>query len=149
MRALIEDAVNLEFLPEDVDVAALLPVLEKVYNEGKLKAVEAGGLSRDRFRSVERRKQLKSISKELNQIFFEFPFTVPAYFALITRALITLEGIALTGDPRFDIFQASYPFAKHRAVQLFGVSNVARIVRMSSLPLEEMTTGGTRGTGLL
>jgi aarF domain-containing kinase len=127
MRELIQDAITLGFLPEDVQVNELLPVLEKVYSEGKLKAVESGkGIQQ--FRSAERRKQLGSISKELNQIFFDFPFTVPAYFALITRALITLEGIALTGDPRFDIFQASYPFAKHRAIQLFGVKNVAKIV---------------------
>jgi len=54
-----------------------------------------------------RRKQFWAVSNELNDIFFHHPFTVPDYFALITRALIVLEGIALTGDPNFDIFKAS------------------------------------------
>ena len=32
-----------------------------------------------------RRKQFKAVSNELNQLFFDFPFQVPEYFALITR----------------------------------------------------------------
>ena len=35
---------------------------------------------------------------------------VPDYFALITRAMIVLEGIAVTGDPEFDLFKAAYPY---------------------------------------
>ena len=52
---------------------------------------------------------------------------VPAYFALITRAMIVLEGIALTGDPDFDLFQSTYPYASRRAVSLFGLSNLSEI----------------------
>ena len=51
--------------------------------------------------------------------------TVPEYFALITRALIVLEGIALTGDPEFDLFKAAYPHAAKHAAALFGASNLA------------------------
>jgi hypothetical protein len=29
---------------------------------------------------------------------------VPDYFALLTRAMIVLEGIAVTGNPDFDLF---------------------------------------------
>ena len=36
--------------------------------------------------------------------------SVPDYFALITRAMIVLEGIAVTGDPDFDLFRAAYPY---------------------------------------
>ena len=57
-----------------------------------------------------KRKRLIAVSQDLNQVFFDFPFVVPEYFALITRALIVLEGIALRGNPDFDIFQASYPY---------------------------------------
>ena len=57
---------------------------------------------------VERRRQkLAAISEELNTLFFEYPFVVPDYFALVTRSLLVLEGIALTGDPQFDIFRAA------------------------------------------
>ena len=42
-----------------------------------------------------RHKRLFAVSYELNKIFFIFPFKVPDYFALLTRALIVLEGIAV------------------------------------------------------
>lgn len=68
------------------------------------------------------------MSSELNQIFFDYPFQVPEYFALITRALITLEGIALTGDENFDLFQASYPYAVERAVTMLGAEELRSIL---------------------
>jgi predicted unusual protein kinase regulating ubiquinone biosynthesis (AarF/ABC1/UbiB family) len=72
-----------------------------------------------------RRKRFIAISTELNYLFFKFPFQVPDYFALVTRALIVLEGIALTGDPSFDIFDAAYPYAQKRAI------NVAKELSMA------------------
>ncbi len=59
---------------------------------------------------VKRRKRFMAVSLDLNRIFFEYPFLVPDYFALITRAMIVLEGIAVTGDPEFDLFSAAYPY---------------------------------------
>ena len=77
---------------------------------------------------AKKRAQFSAISRELNQIFFEFPFTVPEYFALITRALIVLEGIAISGDKDFDLFQAAYPYAARHAARLFGTSQIASML---------------------
>ena len=63
------------------------------------------------------------------QIFFEYPFLVPDYFALMTRAMIVLEGIAVTGNPDFDIFSASYPYAFKTAIKVFGVRNLSEIAK--------------------
>lgn len=79
-----------------------------------------------------RRAQFGEVSKDLNSIFYEFPFTVPEYFALITRALIVLEGIAITGDPDFDIFRASYPYAAKHASQLFGVKELTAMLQTAA-----------------
>ena len=131
MEKLLDDAIELGFLPYDVDKTQLVPVLEQIYKSASLEIndEEKKIFSRQKiFRSAQRRKRFQSISKELNMIFFEYPFTVPEYFALITRALIVLEGIALTGDSQFDIFHASYPYAKDRAVEIFGLSNVLKIL---------------------
>jgi len=38
----------------------------------------------------------------------------------VTRGLGLLEGIALVGDPDFDIFMASAPYATKRAVSILG-----------------------------
>ena len=47
---------------------------------------------------------------------------MPAYFALITRAMIVLEGIAVTGDPEFDLFRAAYPYRYCPAAYPYGYS---------------------------
>ena len=31
----------------------------------------------------------------------DVPFSIPPYFALLGRAIVTLEGVALTGDPTY------------------------------------------------
>lgn len=101
---LLEDAISLDFLPTDVDKSQLLPVLESIFHNAKLSQVEDVPTKR-------RRKAFAAVSSELNDVFFHYPFHVPDYFALITRALIILEGIAINGDPNFDIFAAAYPYA--------------------------------------
>ena len=124
--ALLDDAISLGFLPPDVDRTHLLPALRRVFSNGKVAAADANGdeTQHIQYKSAQRRQQFSSISNELNAIFFEYPFVVPEYFALITRALIVLEGIAVIGDPGFDIFAASYPYASRRAVQLLGPRQV-------------------------
>ncbi len=141
---LIKDAVNLRFLPEDVEQDKLLPALQEIFDDANLAAESMqrdgesfgggdvlsppsrSGLSFD-FKTQERRQQFKHISRKLNSVFYRFPFAVPEYFALITRALIVLEGIALTGDPTFDIFSASYPYASEHAVEVFGYTGLAKM----------------------
>ena len=131
--ALIDDAIALRFLPADVDRAALIPPLTRIFQQGRIAADEmrqrssgATGKRRDRFgATATKRAQFTAISRDLNRVFFEFPFTVPEYFALITRALIVLEGIALTGDPDFDLFSAAYPVASKYAMRLFGPKDFA------------------------
>ena len=111
-----EDTKTLGFLEPDFDTTELEPILENVIKMG----VEGGSDMR------KRRRQFREISGDLNAIFFQYPFTVPAFFALITRGLGLLEGIALKGDENFDIFNASYPFAMKAGIQLGYGELVAR-----------------------
>lgn len=107
------DAKKLGFLPINYDTTEIQPILSKILSDGLL-----GGGSNLHIR----KQKLMEISNELNEVFFKYPFSVPPFFALITRGLGLLEGIALNGDPEFDIFRASYPYAKRRARQLFGMN---------------------------
>lgn len=110
--SLIEkDAKDLGFLPKDTDVTELKPILTKILNKGLLQSGSNLGA---------RKRNLMSISNELNEVFFRYPFSVPPFFALVTRGLGLLEGIALSGDPSFDIFEASFPYARKRAIKIFG-----------------------------
>ena len=102
----------------------MLKVLQKLYDN-------ATNLRNDHTTEfgiiTNRNKRFMAVSYELNKIFFVFPFCVPDYFALLTRAMIVLEGIAVTGNPDFDLFSSAYPYAFKRAVNLFGFSDLSQI----------------------
>lgn len=76
-----KDAKTLGFLPADLDVTELKPLLIQILTASM-------GTSDLR----QRQRKLMEISNELNQVFFQYPFTVPPYFALVTRGLGLLEG---------------------------------------------------------
>ena len=135
---LVQDAIELGFLPEDVDKISLTPVLQKVFDSAQL-AVTDQVKKELKFQAVQgRRKQFWAVSFDLNKIFYTYPFLVPDYFALITRAMIVLEGIAVTGDPDFDLFRAAYPYSLKRAVNLFGYTGVANLAREVSTKMKEI-----------
>ena len=126
-----KDAKQLGFLPHDYDTTELEPILTKILT---------GGLLESGSNIQTRKRKLLEISDELNQVFFQYPFSVPPFFALVTRGLGLLEGIALTGDPEFDIFRASAPYATKRAMQMALARswtvrrNAASLVATSSAP---------------
>merc|ERR1711941_138158 len=142
---LLQDGIKLGFLPEDVNKSDLLP---KGFSKGWHKVTEvlnqgfANGLS-----VQEKRVYFQTISNDLNDIFFEFPFSVPPYFALMTRALTVLEGIALKSDPKFDIFKAAWPYASRRAVTLFGPDvlavGTAAVAGVTPIPALESSGSNT------
>ncbi len=45
----------------------------------------------------------QAMTQDLLTVLNEIPFSIPPYFALLGRAVVTLEGIALTGDPNYKI----------------------------------------------
>ena len=45
---------------------------------------------------------------------FDYPFRVPARFALIIRAVVSQEGLALRLDPNFRIIAVAYPYVARR-----------------------------------
>ena len=135
---LVEDAIDLGFLPRDVDKSSLTPTLQKVFDSAQLAVTDEvrNGLT---YKAIQgRRKKFMAVSGDLNKIFFLYPFLVPDYFALITRAMIVLEGIALTGDPDFDLFKAAYPYSLSRAIQIFGYSGVVSIAKEMAGRLKDM-----------
>ena len=135
VNGLILDAIKLGFLPNDVNIAGLLVDLQGLFDAAQVVEqihTEPQSVSKGdrKFTSiVTRRKQFWAVSKDLNKIFFNYPFLVPDYFALMSRAMIVLEGIAVTGNPEFDIFSESYPFAFKIALKTFGVKFLSTIAK--------------------
>ncbi|MEL6855940.1 MAG: AarF/UbiB family protein, partial [Cyanobacteria bacterium J06607_13] len=99
-KDLANDFVKLGFLMPDVDVRPLVPALETVFQD-------AIGASVSNF-------NFKSTTDKFSEIMYEYPFRVPAKFALIIRSLVTQEGLALSLDPNFKIIEIAYPYVARR-----------------------------------
>lgn len=81
------DYYALDFLEPSVDVRPIVPVLASFFDD-----VLQASVSQLNF---------KTIVDGLGAILYQFPFRVPAYYALILRSLTVLEGLALSSDPNF------------------------------------------------
>ncbi|MGB5916545.1 MAG: AarF/ABC1/UbiB kinase family protein [Phormidesmis sp.] len=97
---LAQDYVNLEFLTPDTDLSPIIPALAGVFNNALGASVAE--------------LNLKSITDEFSALMYEYPFRVPAYYALIIRSLVTLDGIAITVDPEFKVLSKAYPYVARR-----------------------------------
>ncbi|BAZ03810.1 ABC1 kinase family protein [Calothrix sp. NIES-3974] len=97
---LAEDYVRLGFLTPDTDIRPIIPALEAVWSD-------AIGKNVGEF-------NFKTITDKYSEIMFDYPFRVPAKFALIIRSLITQEGIALSLNENFRIVEVAYPYVAQR-----------------------------------
>jgi predicted unusual protein kinase regulating ubiquinone biosynthesis (AarF/ABC1/UbiB family) len=98
--ALAYDYVKLGFLTADVDLSPIVPALSKVFNDALGASVSDLNINR--------------IFEGLSEVMYDYPFRVPAYYALIVRSLITMEGIAMSVDPQFKVLSAAYPYVAKR-----------------------------------
>ncbi len=99
-EALALDFVNLGFLTPDTDIRLIIPALETVFTN-----VLSGSVRDFNFASV---------TDQFANLVYQYPFRLPAKFALIIRSLITQEGIALSLDPNFKIIDVAYPYIARR-----------------------------------
>ncbi len=97
---LAEDFVKLGFLAPETNIAPIVPALEAVLGNAIGKNV--GDFN------------FKTITDEFSELMYEYPFRVPAKFALIIRSLVTQEGIALSLNPNFKIVEVGYPYIARR-----------------------------------
>ena len=98
--SLAQDYVKLEFLTPDVDLAPIVPAFASVFGDALGSSVAS--------------LNFKSITDQLSDLMYEYPFRVPAYYALIIRSLVTLEGIAIKVDPEFKVLSKAYPYVAKR-----------------------------------
>jgi predicted unusual protein kinase regulating ubiquinone biosynthesis (AarF/ABC1/UbiB family) len=99
-EALSQDYVKLEFLTPDTDLSPIVPALSEVFNNALGASVAE--------------LNFKSITDQMSEMMYEFPFRVPAYYALIIRSMVTLEGIAIGIDPEFKVLSKAYPYVAKR-----------------------------------
>jgi len=97
---LAEDFVKLGFLTPETDIQPIIPALEAVF----------GDIIGESVRDF----NFKTITDKFSEIMYEYPFRVPAKFALIIRSLVTQEGLALSINPDFRIVEIAYPYVAQR-----------------------------------
>jgi len=105
---LVADFVAMRFLPHHVEreglARELAPIVERRFAEG---------LSRVRFRKV---------LLDFSDVVWRYPFSLPSDFTYIMRALLTLEGVALTMYPPFNFMECAVPYAQKLVIRREGDS---------------------------
>lgn len=99
-QTLAASFIKLGFLSPQTDISPIIPALEAVLGE-------AIGESVGNF-------NFKTITDKFSELMYDYPFRVPAKFALIIRSLVTQEGLALSLNTNFKIVEVSYPYVAQR-----------------------------------
>lgn len=97
---LAQDFVKLGFLAPGTDIQPIVPALEAVLGDIMGESV--------------RNFNFKTITDRFSELMYDYPFRVPAKFALIIRSLITQEGVALCLNSNFKIVEVAYPYLAQR-----------------------------------
>ena len=84
---LAKDFVKLGFLTPDTDIMPIVPALESVLGD-----IVGEKVSDFNF---------KTITDQFSELMYDYPFRVPAKFALIIRSLVTEEGFGADAESRF------------------------------------------------
>ena len=93
---LAKDFQKLGFLTNEQNLEELVSPLKEVLG-GSIGA-EVGNFN------------LKNVTDKFSKLMYSYPFRVPSRFALIIRAVVSQEGLALRLDPEFKILNIAYPY---------------------------------------
>merc|ERR1719201_1542771 len=119
--ALVDDFIRLEILPTDCNRGKVIPLMDKalspyvkgggakVYEQElkKLYGMEDGSVDG----TV---GGFQAMTNDMLSVLNDIPFSIPAYFALLARAVVTLEGLALSADPGYGLIIEAYPFVARK-----------------------------------
>jgi aarF domain-containing kinase len=99
--AMCMDYYTLDFMDPSVDTTPIAPALAEFFDD----VLDNTSVARLNF---------KTLVDGLGGVLFQYPFRVPAYYALILRSLTVLEGLALSADPEYNLLGAAYPYMARR-----------------------------------
>ncbi|PNW84782.1 hypothetical protein CHLRE_03g158500v5 [Chlamydomonas reinhardtii] len=99
-EAMCKDYYTLQFMDPSVDTTPIAPALAAFFDDVLDSSVST--------------LNFKAIVDGLGEVLFQYPFRVPAYYALILRSLTVLEGLALQADPNYKLLAKAYPYMAKR-----------------------------------
>mmetsp|Transcript_17961 Transcript_17961/g.36200 ORF Transcript_17961/g.36200 Transcript_17961/m.36200 type:complete len:441 (+) Transcript_17961:139-1461(+) len=122
--SLVDDFISLKILPADSDRAAIIPLMDKALSPyvkgGGAKKYEEELKKLYNMEDGDMQSQVggfQAMTQDALTVLNDIPFSIPPYFAILGRAIVTLEGIALTGDPNYGIIMESYPFIARKLLR--------------------------------
>ena len=95
-----QDYVRLGFLQPNIEMKPIVNALESVL----------GDIMSEKVKDF----NFKVVTDRFSKVMYDYPFCLPAKFALIIRSVITQEGVALSLNPEFQIVQVAYPYVARR-----------------------------------
>ncbi len=123
--SLVDDFILLGILPPDTARATVIPLMDKALtpyvmgggakkyesevrkmygmDEGSSMQAQVGGF--------------QAMTQDALTVLEQVPFSIPPYFAILGRAIVTLEGVALTGNDEYGIIMESYPFIARKLMK--------------------------------
>ena len=122
--SLVDDFMKLNILPPDSDRAAVIPLMDKALSP----YVKGGGAKKyeeelKRLYSMEDGNMqsqvggFQAMTQDALTVLNDIPFSIPPYFAILGRAIVTLEGVALTGNPDYGLIMEAYPFIARKLLR--------------------------------
>ncbi|KAJ8526601.1 hypothetical protein K7X08_029078 [Anisodus acutangulus] len=90
---LANDFLSLGFLPDGVDIQSVSEALQVSFGDGTRQSQDFQG-----------------IMNQLYDVMYDFNFSLPPDYALVIRALGSLEGTPKALDPDFKVVESAYPF---------------------------------------
>ncbi|XP_031483097.1 protein ACTIVITY OF BC1 COMPLEX KINASE 3, chloroplastic isoform X5 [Nymphaea colorata] len=91
--SMANDFLSLGFIPEGTDVQSVADALQSSFGHGRKQSQDFQG-----------------IMNQLYDVMYEFNFSLPPDYALVIRALGSLEGTAKILDPDFQVVESAYPY---------------------------------------
>ena len=113
----MDDFIKLKILPDDTNRAAVIPLMDKALSP----YVKGGGAKKyeEEVRKLYNMEDgnmqsqvggFQAMTQDALTVLNDIPFSIPPYFAILGRAIVTLEGVALTGNPDYGLILEAYPF---------------------------------------
>jgi predicted unusual protein kinase regulating ubiquinone biosynthesis (AarF/ABC1/UbiB family) len=118
--ALVDDFIGLQILPADCNRAKVIPLMDKALSPyvkgGGAKKYEAElkqmyGMDGSTESAI---GGFQAMTNDMLTVLNDIPFSIPPYFALLARAVVTLEGLALSADPDYGLVLEAYPFVARK-----------------------------------
>lgn len=122
-KSLVDDFIKLEILPADCNRAIVEPLMDKA-----LTPYVKGGGAKVYEEELKRMYGMdgttgaavggfQAMTNDMLTVLNDIPFSIPPYMALLARAVVTLEGIALKGNPNYGIITEAYPFVARKLLR--------------------------------